>query len=118
MIAREKRRVVITGVGCVTQLGIGVENLWGNLKESKSGVGYTTIFDASNFPTRISAEVKDWDVTEIGEDAERWKHRGRHSRFAAGAARKAVDDSGIESLGLDPTRFGIDLGSGEGQHPG
>jgi 3-oxoacyl-[acyl-carrier-protein] synthase II len=115
MIAREKRRVVVTGVGCVTPLGIGVEQLWGNLKEAKSAVGYTTIFDASNFPTRISAEVKDWDVTEVGEDAELWKHRGRHSRFAAGAARKAVDDSGVEQIGLDPTRFGIYLGSGEGQ---
>ncbi|MCG8587526.1 MAG: beta-ketoacyl-ACP synthase II [Pirellulales bacterium] len=115
MIASQKRRVVVTGVGCVTPLGTSVEELWGNLKESKSGVGYTTIFDASNFPTRISAEVKDWDVTEVGEDAERWKHRGRHSRFAAGAARKAVDDSGIEDTSLDPTRFGIYLGSGEGQ---
>jgi 3-oxoacyl-[acyl-carrier-protein] synthase II len=115
MIARSKRRVVVTGVGCVTPLGTSVEELWGNLKESKSAVGYTTIFDASNFPTRISAEVKNWDVTDVGEDAERWKHRGRHSRFAAGAARKAVDDSGIESAGLDPTRFGIYLGSGEGQ---
>lgn len=115
MIAHPRRRVVVTGIGCVTPLGTSVEELWGNLKEAKSGVGYTTIFDASSFPTRIAAEVKDWDVTEVGEDAERWKHRGRHSRFAAGAARKAVDDSGIEDTGLDPTRFGIYLGSGEGQ---
>jgi len=115
MIARPKKRVVVTGVGCVTPLGTSVSELWGNLKEGASGVGYTTFFDASKFPTRISAEVRDWNVSEVGEDEEQWKHRGRHSRFAAGAARKAVDDSGIEDARIEPTRFGIYLGSGEGQ---
>ena len=73
------------------------------------------MFDASNFPTKISAEVRDWDVTDVGEDPERWKHRGRHTRFAVGAAKQAVTDSGIDDAALDPTRFGVYLGSGEGQ---
>ncbi len=115
MIAQSRKRVVITGIGCVTPLGTSVDELWGNLKEGRSGVGLTTIFDSSKFPTKISAEVKNWTVSEVGEDEQLWKHRGRHSRFAAGAARKAVDDSGIEDVGLEPTRFGIYLGSGEGQ---
>jgi 3-oxoacyl-[acyl-carrier-protein] synthase II len=55
-----RRRVVITGVGCVTPLGNNVPELWENLKQGRSGVGYTTLFDASNFPTRIAAEVKNW----------------------------------------------------------
>ena len=73
-----------------------------------------TIFDASHFPTRISAEVKNWDVTDAGEDAELWRYRGRHSRFAAGAAKEAVQASGMLDTPLDPTRFGVYLGSGEG----
>jgi 3-oxoacyl-[acyl-carrier-protein] synthase II len=110
-----RQRVVITGVGCITPLGTDVDQVWSRLIQGDSAVDYTTIFDASNFPTRISAEVRGWDITDIGEDAERWKYRGRHTRFAAGAAKKAMDDSGVLDRPLDPTRFGVYLGSGEGQ---
>lgn len=109
-----RRRVVITGVGSINPMGNDVETVWSGLKESQSGVAYTTIFDASRFPTRISAEVKNWDITDIGEDAEVWKLRGRHSRFAAGAAKQAIDSSGILDAGIDPVRLGVYLGSGEG----
>ncbi len=109
-----RRRVVITGIGCVNPMGHDVETVWSGLKEGKSGVGYTTIFDASSFPTRISAEVKNWDVSQIGEDPEVWKNRGRHTRFAGGAARQAMDCSGVLDSDLDPERFGVYLGSGEG----
>ncbi len=109
-----RRRVVITGVGSINPMGNDVETVWSGLKESKSGVAYTTVFDASRFPTRISAEVKNWDITDIGEDAEVWKHRGRHSRFAGGAAQQAIDSSGILDSGIDPVRLGVYLGSGEG----
>jgi len=110
-----KRRVVITGVGCVTPVGTDVETMWNTVKEGKSGVGYTSAFDASNFPSQISAEVRDWDISEDVEDPQPWKYRGRHTRFAAGASSKAVRDSGILDGKLDPTRFGVYLGSGEGQ---
>jgi len=109
-----KRRVVVTGIGCVTPLGTNVTELWGNLIEGKSGVGPITIFDARSFPTRISAEVRDWDISAIGEDPETWKHCGRHTRFAVGAAAQAMADSGIGHR-MDPTRLGVYLGSGEGQ---
>ena len=110
-----RRRVVITGVGCITPMGTEVQTVWEGLKRGDSGVGPTTIFDASRFPTRISAEVRGWDVSDVGEDPEVWKLRGRHTRFAAGAATKAIRDSGILDAGLDPTRLGVYLGSGEGQ---
>lgn len=109
-----RRRVVITGVGCINPLGNDVETMWSALKEGKSGVAYTTIFDASNFPTKISAEIKNWDITRIGEDPVIWQRRGRQTKFAAGAARQAVDSSGALDVPIDPTRFGIYLGSGEG----
>jgi 3-oxoacyl-[acyl-carrier-protein] synthase II len=110
-----KRRVVITGVGCVNPMGHDVETVWKGLQEGESGVAETTAFDASSFPTRISAEVKGWDISKVGEDAEVWKHRGWHSQMAAGAAKQAVESSGVTSDALDPTRFGIYLGSGEGR---
>ena len=113
--AHKRRRVVVTGVGCITPMGTEVEHVWKGLKEGASGVGYTSIFDASRFPTKISAEVRNWDVSDVGEDVNVWQLRGRHTKFAAGAAKKAVRDSGILDSMLDPTRFGIYLGSGEGQ---
>ncbi len=109
-----KRRVVITGIGCITPLGLEPGELWERLQRGESGVGRTTIFDATNFPTQIAAEVTNWDITDIGEDADVWRLRGRHSRFAAGAAQQAVSDSGILDA-VDATRFGVYLGAGEGQ---
>ncbi len=109
-----RRRVVITGIGCINPLGNDIDTMWSALQEGKSGVGYTTIFDASRFPTKISAEIKDWDISQAGEDPKRWQYSGRHSRFAAGAAKQAVESSGILDSITDPTRLGVYLGSGEG----
>ena len=65
-----RRRVVITGMGLINPLGHDVETVWGALKESKSGVGMTQLFDASRFPTQISAEVRDWDISSVVDDAD------------------------------------------------
>ena len=110
----QRRRVVVTGVGVINPLGNDIETVWSALKEGKSGVGYTTIFDASKFPTKISAEIKNWDVSQAGEDPEKWKFRGRHTCFAAGAARQAFDSSGVGDSIKDRRRFGVYMGSGEG----
>src|SRR6478609_2283461 len=109
-----RRRVVVTGMGCINPLGNDVESMWKGVTEGRSGVGYTTIFDASKFPTKISAEIKNWDITKTGEDAQTWKHRARHTKFACGAAKQAMAQSGILDAGLDPTRIGVYLGCGEG----
>lgn len=110
-----RRRVVVTGIGCVTPLGSDVEQMWRRVLEGESGVGYMTLFDATSFPTRIAAEVRNWDVTEVGEDPARWQDRSRHTRFAVGAGKKAFADSGLDLNKIDPLRFGVYLGSGEGQ---
>ncbi|HEY2415060.1 MAG TPA: beta-ketoacyl-[acyl-carrier-protein] synthase family protein [Pirellulaceae bacterium] len=109
-----RRRVVVTGMGCINPLGNDVESMWNGVKEGRSGVAHTTIFDASKFPTKISAEIKNWDITKTGEDAQTWKHRARHTKFACGAAKQAVAQSGILDAGLEPTRIGVYLGCGEG----
>jgi 3-oxoacyl-[acyl-carrier-protein] synthase II len=115
MIASNKRRrVVVTGVGVINPLGNDIETVWSAVKEGKSGVGYTTIFDASKFPTRISAEIKDWDIATVVDDPELWKYRGRHTKFAAGAATQAFEASGVGDSIKDPRRFGVYMGSGEG----
>jgi 3-oxoacyl-[acyl-carrier-protein] synthase II len=112
----DRRRVVITGMGCVTPLGVQVEDLWNNLVAGRSGVGRTTVFDASRFPTRIAAEVRGWSLADEGEDEGRWQFCGRHTKFAAGAALQAMRHAGLpQGLPADPTRLGIYLGSGEGQ---
>jgi len=109
-----RRRIVITGIGCVTPLGTHVGQLWDNLLAGKSGVSQTTLFDSSSFPTKISAQVHDWSIADEGEDAEEWADRGRHTCFAAGAAKQAMQDSGVLGT-VEPTRFGVYLGAGEGQ---
>ncbi len=109
-----RRRVVVTGVGCVTPLGTTVPELWANLQEGRSGVSHTTLFDAANFPTQISAEVRDWSVAAVGEDPAVWEKRGRHTRFAVGAAKQAAEDAGIVGQ-VAPERFGVYTGAGEGQ---
>jgi 3-oxoacyl-[acyl-carrier-protein] synthase II len=109
-----RRRVVVTGIGCVTPLGTTPEKLWNNLLAARSGVGKTTLFDANNFPTKISAEVRNWSIADEGEDPTVWAPRSRHTQFAGGAAKQAVRDSGVLDR-IEPTRFGVYLGAGEGQ---
>jgi len=109
-----RRRVVVTGIGMINPMGHDVATVWKGLQEGRSGVGYTTLFDASRFPTKISAEVKDWDVSQAGESADAWKNRGRHTKFAIGAAHQAMADSGVADGIDDPVRFGVYMGSGEG----
>jgi 3-oxoacyl-[acyl-carrier-protein] synthase II len=111
-----RRRVVITGMGCVTPLGVTIEELWGNLKEGRSGVAATTVFDATRFPTKIAAEVKNWSVSDEGQPEDRWQYCGRHTKFAVGAASQAMTHAGLsQGLMSAPERLGIYLGSGEGQ---
>jgi 3-oxoacyl-[acyl-carrier-protein] synthase II len=113
-----RRRVVITGVGCVTPLGSNVREVWNRLTEGNSGVGRLTLFDASRFPVQIAAEVKDWSIAEVGEDPERWRHHPRQTLFAVASGIKAVHDAGLDggwnnSNQFDPLRFGVYLGCGE-----
>jgi 3-oxoacyl-[acyl-carrier-protein] synthase II len=109
-------RVVVTGMGMVTPLGRDLDSTWKTLREGKSGVGPITLFDASTFPTRIAAEAKRFDLEEYLPDAERWAEHNRNTRFALAAAKMAMDDSGVlDDKHLNRARFGVYLGSGEGQ---
>ena len=115
MTGTTRRRVVVTGIGVITPIGKDVESMWKVLREGGSGIGRITHFDARNFPTKIAAEVKNFEIANYVEDPIRFSASGRNILFAIGAATEAVRASGIQDASLDPSRFGVYLGAGEGE---
>jgi 3-oxoacyl-[acyl-carrier-protein] synthase II len=107
------RRVVITGVGLVTPLGIGVKETWQALCNGKSGVGEITRFDASKFQTRIAAEVKDFQAEEFLPKKEA-KRTERFIAYAIAASRMALEDSGLVIDSTNSARVGVITGCGLG----
>ncbi len=110
------RRVVITGMGCVTPLGIGREAFWSGLLAGKSGVRRIAAFDPSSFPVQIAAEVPsfDWEAQLNPKDR---KHVPRTVPLALAAAREALDDAQLftSDLSLEERRaIGVELGTGGG----
>src|SRR4051794_3562695 len=112
---KNRRRVVITGMGAVTPLGHSVAALYDAQINGRSGIDRIRNFDASRFPTTFASEVKDFDLGRFLPEADRYRYSGVNTRFALAASRQAVDDANAAS-GLDATRFGIYLGNGEGQN--
>jgi len=102
-------------MGCITPVGKNVESTWKSLLSGASGIGPITSFDATGFPTTFAAEVKDFQLSDYTTEIERFAHSGKNIRFAIAAAKQAVDMSGIRDADLDPGRFGVYLGAGEGQ---
>lgn len=110
-----RRRVVVTGMGCVTPIGNTVESMWQALQEGRSGIDKITHFDASSFPTKFAAEVKGFNLADYVDAPDRFEYAGANIRFAIGAATQAIRDAGLEESQYDPARFGVYLGAGEGQ---
>ncbi|CAA9380205.1 MAG: 3-oxoacyl-[acyl-carrier-protein] synthase, KASII [uncultured Phycisphaerae bacterium] len=117
------QRVVITGMGWITPMGHDIESVWARLLRGESGIADTTLFDASTFPTRISAEVKDFRLADHVASTKGHEAAGRNTMFALAAAAQAWKSAGLPPLGtqhsalgtdLDLDRVGIYLGSGEG----
>ncbi len=108
------RRVVVTGIGMTNPLGHDPETVWKAVLEGRSGVGPISIFDAAGYPTTIASEVKDYALGKYGLNEAEWNGRGRHTRFAIGAAIQAVKASGFQDAKLDPRRIGVYMGAGEG----
>ncbi len=109
------RRVVITGVGLVTPLGIGIEENWGALVNGRSGIGPITLFDASSFATRFAGEVKGFDATRWIEKRE-VKSFDRFIAFAVAAGHMAMEDAGLPQKldGELAERAGCYVGAGLG----
>lgn len=111
-----KRRVVITGLGLVTPLGTGVEKSWTALCDGISGVGKITRFDASELPSQIAAEVKDFDPA-LFIDKKEIKKMDKFIQYGVAAARMAMDDSGLQITDSIAERAGVYVGSGMGGLP-
>lgn len=107
------RRVVITGLGAVTPIGMGKDEFWKGLEEGRNGIGYITLFDTSLHSTKIAGEVKNFDP-EKWLDKKEARRADRVVQFAVAAADMAIEDSKLDLESIDKERFGIYIGSGEG----
>jgi len=108
-----KRRVVITGMGTITPVGLNVNEFWSSLVAGKGGVGRITRFDASAFSTQIAAEVKGFDPSSI-IDRKELRRQDRFVHYAIAAAHEALVDSKLELDKEDRDRIGVLVGSGIG----
>src|SRR5258708_23175683 len=111
-----KRRVVVTGLGIVSPVGIGIAQAWDNLLAGRSGVAPITRFDASALPTRIAAEVKGFNSAD-------WMHLKETRRndlfihFGLAATKLALEDAGFVIDESNGERVGVNVGSGIGGRP-
>ncbi len=108
-----RRRVVVTGLGLVCPVGVGVEESWQALVAGKSGIGPITHYDATTFPTRIAGEVRGFEPEKF-MDRKEVRRNDRFIQFALAAADMAMKDSGLDVDREDPTRIGAIVGSGMG----
>src|SRR5258706_12008741 len=111
-----KRRVVVTGLGVVSPVGIGIADAWKNLLAGVSGVGPITKFDASALPTRIAAEVKDFTSADWMPPKET-RRSDLFVHYGIAATKLALQDAGLTIDDSNAERIGANVGSGTGGLP-
>ncbi|HOW28564.1 MAG TPA: beta-ketoacyl-ACP synthase II [Elusimicrobiota bacterium] len=111
-----KNRIVITGMGPVTPIGIGKDEYWDGLKNGRPGFGRITFFDPSAYPTQIDAEVKNFNP-ELYVDKKKARRMDRFTHFALAAAKMAVEDAKLDFTKENRERIGVIVGSGIGGLP-
>ena len=111
-----KRRVVVTGIGMISPLGIGNDVTWQGLLEGRSGIGPITKFDTTNYACKIAGEVRGFTPEQWIEKKE-VKKSDTFIHYAIVAAQFAVDDAGFDAKTVDSDRFGVIIGSGIGGLP-
>jgi 3-oxoacyl-[acyl-carrier-protein] synthase II len=110
---KDKKRIVITGMGAVTPIGIGVENFWTSLVNGVSGIKEIDIFDTTDYTSKIAGLVKDFEAEKF-IDAKKIKKMEKFTQFAVASAKMAMEDSKLELEKEDKTRIGVILGCGIG----
>ena len=108
-----KNRVVVTGLGAVTPLGIGWQDFWQALIDGRNGIGKITRFDPTEYTAQIAGEVGDFDPVRF-VDKKEVKRMDRYTQFALAATRLALEDSGLDLSKIDGNRAGVYVGSGIG----
>ena len=106
-------KAVITGLGAITPIGLTVEEFWANLTAGVSGVDYITLFDASNLPVRIAAEVKGFDPTKY-MDFKTARRFSRPAQFAVAASKMAIEDAALTISDENAYRVGVVMNTGGG----
>lgn len=107
------RRVVVTGMGAVTPIGLNVDEFWNSIKSNKIGIDYITHFDTTDYKVKLAAEVKDFNAEEY-MDFKSAKRMEKFSQYAVAAAKEALEDSGLRLSEEDLYRIGVSIGSGIG----
>ncbi len=107
------RRVVVTGLGAVTPIGIGVDNFWNGIKEGKVGISTINKFDPSDYKAKVAGQIDDFDAKEY-MDPKAAKRMDRFCQFAVAAANEAVKDAALDMEKEDPYMVGVSIGSGIG----
>ena len=108
-----KRRVVITGMGAITPIGNDVASTWESAVNGKSGVGPLTRIDSNDYPAKVAAEIKDFDV-ETYMDKKEARKMDRFTQYAVAASFMAVRDANLEITDEIAPRTGVWIGSGIG----
>src|SRR5579871_3075964 len=109
-----ERRIVITGMGAVTPLGLDVSTTWANLIAGKSGVSTITSWDASKYDCRFAAQVKDFEPKKHFFNEKDARRADRYSQLAMASAKEAVKQAGLDPQKLELDRVGVLVGSGIG----
>lgn len=108
-----KRRVVITGIGTVTSSGFGVDSFWDSIRNGKNGISVIERFDVSDLPTKVGAEIKDFNPTDFIEKKE-VRRMDRFTQYAMAASKMAVEHSKLNIEKINSERLGVIIGSGIG----
>jgi 3-oxoacyl-[acyl-carrier-protein] synthase II len=108
------RRVVVTGIGVISPIGLSVKAYWNSLLEGESGIGKITRFDVSQYPTQIAGEIKGFNPQEFDIDSKKEKRIDLFGQYAVAAAKEAFETSGLNMEEEDPYRCGVIVGSGIG----
>ena len=111
-----RRRVVVTGMGAITPLGMTIDEYWGNLVAGKSGIAPGVMCDYSDYPCQIAGEVPEFDAGDF-MDRKESRRIARFSQMAVAAAGLAIEDGGLDLSREDPERLGVVMGNGNGGFP-
>ena len=116
MTDEHRRRVVVTGLGAITPLGLTADEFWANLLAGRSGIGPMTLCDPTDYPCRIAGQADDFNPTNYIGNREA-RRMARFSQLAVAAGMQAVADAGLDMEREDPYRVGVLLGNGNGGFP-